>query len=332
MSGFGFTRAAVFGCALVFAHASLASKVKPTQVSLAPGTTTLVDCPKVEHVALGNAQVVSVQETLPGKLLLSAIAPGATQLWCLSGSKERAFDIVVTGVSPIQPNHYVLDLLVAEVTRSASRSLGAETTLDGSLTLSGQGRSAGLNPAEDAAQGLLALDLFSRLSLLERQGQAETWSRGELRVESGQTSSLLAGGEIPIPGGEQSTEFRPYGLDFNVEAQSVDLNSVSLAIDLSLTALDYGVAIDGVPGLTSRDLNTTRQFAVGEAVVLARIERGERGNNDSGLPGVPTQTSQSEEERELWVLIRPRVESSVVSTRTEVTPMAGSRGALGVYE
>ena len=218
------------------------------------------------------------------------------------------------------------------MTRSASRSLGAETTLEGSLSLSGQGRSAGLNPAEDAAQGLLALDLFSRLSLLERQCQAETWSRGELRVQSGEASALLAGGEIPIPGGEQSTEFRPYGLDFQVEAQSVDLNSVSLAIDLSLTALDYGVAIDGVPGLTSRDLNTTRQFTVGEAVVLARIERGERGNNDSGLPGVPTQTAQSEEERELWVLIRPRVESEVVTARTEVTPMAGSRGALGVYE
>ena len=323
---------AIVGGVLFCSQVSMATNSKPTQVSLAPGTTTLVDCPKVEHVALGNAQVVSVQETLPGKLLLSAVAPGATQLWCLSGSKERAFDIVVTGVSPIQPNRYVLDLLVAEVTRSASRSLGAETTLEGSISLSGQGRSAGLNPAEDAAQGLLALDLFSRLSLLERQGQAETWSRGELRVQSGEASALLAGGEIPIPGGEQSTEFRPYGLDFQVEAQSVDLNSVSLAIDLSLTALDYGVAIDGVPGLTSRDLNTTRQFTVGEAVVLARIERGERGNNDSGLPGVPTQTAQSEEERELWVLIRPRVESEVVTARTEVTPMAGSRGALGVYE
>jgi Flp pilus assembly secretin CpaC len=332
MSGIARTRALFVSCALLCAEVSLATNAKPTQVSLAPGTTTLVDCPKVEHVALGNAQVVSVQETLPGKLLLSAIAPGATQLWCLSGSKERAFDIVVTGVSPLKPNHYVLDLLVAEVTRAASRSLGAETSVNGSLNLSGEVISSGLNRIGESSQGLATLDLFSRLSLLERQGQAETWSRGELRVQSGARSELLAGGEIPIPGGEQSTEFRPYGLDLVVEAQSVDLNSVSLAIDLSLTALDYGVAIDGVPGLTSRELNTTRQFAVGEAVVLARIERGERGNNDSGLPGVPTQTSQSEEERELWVLIRPRVESAVASVRSEVTPMAGSRGALGVYE
>lgn len=306
--------------------------VAATPVTLTPGGTTLVNCPRVEHVALGNEQVVSVQETLPGRLLLSAKGPGATKLWCLSGQKETVFDIVVTGVQTQAPSQYFLDVLIAEVTRSASRSLGADTTLDGSLQLSAEGVSRGLNPSADDAGGFLSMDLFSELSALERQGEAELWSRGEIRVEAGGETALLAGGEIPIPGGEQSTEFRPYGLDLTVGAETVDLNAVTLALDLSLTALDYGVAIDGVPGMTSRDLKTTRQFRLGQAVVLARIERGERGQTDSGLPGLPTKNERAEEERELWVLLRPRVESQVSPKAVAQTPMAGSRGALGVYE
>ncbi len=302
------------------------------RITLAPGETTLVKCPKVEHVALGNAQVISVVETAPGKLLLSAKTPGATQLWCLRGSSEKAFDVVVTGLAREAPAQYVLDVLVAEVTRSASRQLGAETTFDGSLTLSGRGQSAGLNPAEDSAQGFLTLDLFSQLSLLERSGQAELWSRGEIRVQSGQSSEVLAGGEIPIPGGEQSTEFRPYGLEMTVAADTVDLNTVALSIDLSLTALDYGVAIEGVPGLSSREVTTDRQFSLGEPVLLARITRAEQGANDAGLPGIPTAQSRSEEARELWVMIRPVAEGKRVRQHTLATPMAGSRGALGVYE
>jgi Flp pilus assembly secretin CpaC len=306
--------------------------VGATSVTLTPGGTTLVNCPRVEHVALGNEQVVSVQETLPGRLLLSAKGPGATKLWCLSGQQETVFDIVVTGIQTQAPSQYFLDVLIAEVTRSASRALGADTTVNGSLQLSAEGVSRGFNPSADDAGGLLSLDLFSELSLLERQGEAELWSRGEIRVEAGGETALLAGGEIPIPGGEQSTEFRPYGLDLTVGAETVDLNAVALSLDLSLTALDYGVAIDGVPGMTSRDLNTTRQFRLGEAVVLARIERGERGQTDAGLPGVPTKNERTEEERELWVLLRPRVESQISAKAVAQTPMAGSRGALGVYE
>mgnify|MGYP000123006207 CR=1 FL=1 len=306
--------------------------VAATPVTLTPGGTTLVNCPRVEHVALGNEQVVSVQETLPGRLLLSAKGPGATKLWCLSGQKETVFDIVVTGVQTQAPGQYLLDILVAEVTRSASQTLGAETSVEGSARISTQGISQNFNPLEDTSEGILSLDLLGRLALLERQGEAELWSRGEIRVEAGGETALLAGGEIPIPGGEQSTEFRPYGLDLTVGAETVDLNAVTLALDLSLTALDYGVAIDGVPGMTSRDLKTTRQFRLGQAVVLARIERGERGQTDSGLPGLPTKNERAEEERELWVLLRPRVESQLSPKAVAQTPMAGSRGALGVYE
>ncbi len=308
------------------------SAVSAERVVLAPGGTTLVACPNVEHVALGNEQVVSVQETLPGKLLISAKSPGATTLWCLRGSKETIFDVVVTGISAQAPTAYRLDVLVAEVTRSASRAIGAETSINGSLALSGRGQSRGLNPSADDAAGFVTLDLLSELSLLERQGQAEVWSKGEIRIESGSQTHLLAGGEIPIPGGEQSTEFRPYGLDLDFQAESIDLNTVELEVNLSLTALDYGVAINGVPGLTNRDIHTKRQFRLGESVVLARIERGEAGSNDSGLPGVTTKNERVEEERELWVLIRPRREALVLPKSASNTPMVGSRGAMGVYE
>ena len=302
------------------------------RVVLAPGGTTLLSCPKVEHVALGNEQVVSVQETLPGKLLVSAKTPGATKLWCLKGSKETVFDVVVTGISALSPTRYRLDILVAEITRSASRSIGVDTSINGSLSLSGRGESRGLNPSTDDAAGLLSLDLFAELALLERQGQAEVWSKGEIRIESGSETTLLAGGEIPIPGGEQSTEFRPYGLDLGMRARSIDLNTVELDLKVSLTALDYGVAINGVPGLTNRDISTKRQYRLGESVVLARIERGERGSNDSGLPAVTTKNERLEEERELWVLIRPRAEEQIMPQAVSKTPMAGSRGVMGVYE
>jgi hypothetical protein len=56
----------VSSCTNVFAN---------ERIVLAPGGTTLVQCPKVEHVALGNEQVISVKETLPGQLLLSARRP-----------------------------------------------------------------------------------------------------------------------------------------------------------------------------------------------------------------------------------------------------------------
>lgn len=307
-------------------------EASPERIVLAPGATTLVQCPRVEHIALGNSDIVSVVETIPGTLLLAAKAPGATQLWCLQGTKELAFDVVVTGIQQAMPTQYVLEVLIAELSASASQALGANTEMSGQLTFTGTGESAGFNPMRDTAAGFIGLDLLAALSALERQGRAAVWSRGQIRIESGGQAHLLAGGEIPIPGGEDSTEFRPYGLDLTVSATGVDLNTVALDVDLSLTALDYGVAINGVPGVSSRDLRSVRQFIIGQTVLLAQFERAERRVNQDGLPALMTHQAHSEESRVLWILVRPLLENRLWHRQAVKTPMSGGRGALGVYE
>ena len=313
----------VSSCTNVFAN---------ERIVLAPGGTTLVQCPKVEHVALGNEQVISVKETLPGQLLLSARQPGATVLWCLRGTHQQRFDIVVSGVEEGVPSQYLIDVLVTEVSEQAAQEFGLDIQLNGDIRLQGMGTSRGLNPQFDDAMGVLNLDVFGRLQAAERRGYANLWSQGVLHLEDGETTTLVAGGEIPIPGGESATEFRPYGLDIQLAAKARDLTAVSLDVDLSLTALDYAVQLDGVPGLSSRELQLTRRFALGLPVLLARIERGERGHARQGLPGALAAVQQSTERRELWVVMRPRLADRVEIPQVSVTPMLGSRDPVGVYQ
>lgn len=311
---------------------SCASALASERVVLAPGETTLVHCPKVEHVALGNEQVISVKETLPGQLLLSARQPGATVLWCLRGTQQQRFDIVVSGVEEGVPSQYLIDVLVTEVSEQAAQEFGLDIQLNGDIRLQGMGTSRGLNPQFDDATGLLNLDVFGRLQAAERRGYANLWSQGVLHLEAGETTTLLAGGEIPIPGGESATEFRPYGLEIQLAAEARDLTAVSLEVDLALTALDYAVQIDGVPGLSSRELQLTRRFTLGLPVLLARIERGERSNARQGVPGALPAGQHSDERRELWVVMRPRLADRLELPTVSVTPMQGSRDRVGVYQ
>lgn len=299
---------------------------------LPPGGTALIECPKVEHVALGNEQVVSVKETVPGTLLVSAKQPGATVLWCLRGTHQQRFDLVVSGVETEIPSHYLIDLLVTEVSEQAAREFGLDVQVNGEIQLRGTGMSRGLNPQVDDATGQLGLDLLGRLQAAERRGYATVWSQGLIHVDSGEATTVLAGGEIPIPGGETATQFRPYGMKIHVAAETRDLTAVALDVDVSLTALDYAVQIDGVPGLTTREVQLKRRFVLGLPVLLARIERGERGQARQGLPGVLTAGQQTDEQRELWVILQPRLADRTDTPQSSMTPMVGSRDARGVYQ
>jgi len=308
------------------------SAMAAERVVLTPGATTLVHCPAVEHVALGNEQIVTVQETLPGTLMISAKQPGSTPLWCLGRGQEHQFEIVVTGIEEGIATQYLVDLVVAEVSQQAARELGLDVGINGEIQLRGVGESRGLNPQFDDAAGLLTLDVFGRLQAAEQRGYANLWSRGTVHIQAGEQTSLHAGGEIPIPGGDTATEFRPYGLRLTLAAESRDLHALTLEVALSLTALDYAVQIDGVPGLTARDLTMRRRFLLGQPVVLARIERGERGQARQGLPHALTAGQQSDALRELWVLVRPRIADAQKPDIPTTTPMQGSRDQMGVYQ
>ena len=63
---------------------------------------------------------------------------------------------------------------------------------------------------------LFGLDILGALDLGERNGQVSTLANPNLTALSGETSSFLAGGEIPIPVsqglGAVSVEYKQYGV------------------------------------------------------------------------------------------------------------------------
>ena len=206
----------------------------------------------------------------------------------------------------------MLRVIVAEVNRSAARSLGLDFGLADRQATVLPSRPAVSNGSSTVAHnGWIGEVINSLIDLHYAQILAEP----TLTTLNGQAARFQAGGSFPVPvvspssqGAVQGVTFRSYGVHLSIQPVVADLDRVRLAVDAEVSGTDpqaaMQVAGSAVPGLKVRNFQSTVELREGETLAVAGLVRVAAGNtlSQNVRPGaaVPAQSDQ-----ELVVLISP---------------------------
>ncbi|MDA8233123.1 MAG: type II and III secretion system protein family protein [Magnetospirillum sp.] len=137
--------------------------------------------------------------------------------------------------------------------------------------------------------------LASTFTMLEQQGLVKTLVEPNLTAVSGETASMLAGGEFPIPvsavNGSLSIEFKQFGIGLNFTPVVVDSGRISLKLQTEVSAIDKTISIPvgqgvTVPGLTVRRASSVVEMPSGGAVMIAGLLQNDITQALAGLPGL----------------------------------------------
>ncbi len=176
--------------------------------------------------------------------------------------------------------------LLGGVTGSVrSGSVASATPLCGNIVLQ-QGRDAG---------GCGAIQAF------ERVGLVRTLAEPNLTAVSGQAAHFLAGGEFPVPSGQDQNgnvtlQFKPFGvgLGFTPVVLSGGRISLQISTEVSELSTDNAFSLGGtngaptlvVPSLTVRRAETTVELPSGGAMMIAGLLQDRTRQNLDSLPGM----------------------------------------------
>ncbi|MBN2575345.1 MAG: type II and III secretion system protein family protein [Deltaproteobacteria bacterium] len=127
--------------------------------------------------------------------------------------------------------------------------------------------------------GLPKFPFSAMVSLLESNGLAKMLAEPTLVAMSGQEAKFLAGGEFPVPYstglGAVSVLWKKFGILLNFTPTVVDEQSIHLKMAAEVSDVDPARAavIGGfsVPGLTSRQSETTVRLADGQSFAIAGL-------------------------------------------------------------
>ena len=147
----------------------------------------------------------------------------------------------------------------------------------------------------------------SMMQAFERVGLVRTLAEPNLTAISGEAAKFLAGGEFPVPVGEDSTgritvEFKPYGvgLGFTPVVMSEGRISMRISAEVSELTADGGFTLGGatdattgnttpklnIPGLKVRRTETTVELPSGGAMMIAGLLQQQTKQNIDSLPGM----------------------------------------------
>ena len=141
---------------------------------------------------------------------------------------------------------------------------------------------------------LFGLNILGALDAGETAGQVTTLANPNLTALSGETSSFLAGGEIPIPVsqglGAVSVEYKQYGVSLTYTPTVLSDGRISLRVRPEVSQLSSAgaVTIGGttIPALTTRRAETTVELGSGQSMMIAGLLQNVHNNLFDKTPGV----------------------------------------------
>jgi pilus assembly protein CpaC len=202
----------------------------------------------------------------------------------------------------------LLKVKVAEIQRSVLKELGVGVSTS-AVKLFGNGANTTLTGSTSSTVGLIdaassALygsatirgigSLVSNLNLLENQGLIRTLVEPNLTAVSGETATMLAGGELPIPvsqvNGAITVDFKPYGVLLGFTPTVLDPGRLSLKMTTEVSAIDNNnrSAISStisVPAFKVRRAGSTVELPSGGSIMIAGLLQNDITSDVAGLPG-----------------------------------------------
>lgn len=137
------------------------------------------------------------------------------------------------------------------------------------------------------------------INAFERVGLVRTLAEPSLTTVSGEAAKFLAGGEFPVPAGEDSTgrvsvEFKPYGVGLGFTPVVLSGGRISLKLSTEVSeltnqgafAMTVGSATLTIPGLNVRRAETTVELPSGGAMMIAGLLKEETKQDLDSLPGL----------------------------------------------
>ena len=161
----------------------------------------------------------------------------------------------------------------------------------------------GPNDGNDAIEGILqvvpndysfygysGLTTFigSVINLLVEKGDAHVIASPKLLAKSGELASFLSGGEFPLPvrddEGQLVVQFREYGVRLDIEPNVNSEGVIETFIFTELSSIDFANTVLGVPGVLSRNSETTVNLRDGETIAISGLVLAEVADSESKVP------------------------------------------------
>ena len=328
----------------------------------AAGTTVAQYDVVVRPSAFGAAEAyTALARLMPGTSLQVATRPGGLSVsgeTATAAEAERAMSVVrgyampgqtvenrITVVGATQVN---LRVRFIEVGRSVTRQLGLNWQALGSI-----GRfavAAATNYSPSGASSTLAgayrgiVNVNAVIDALAQDNLVTILAEPNLTAQSGETASFLAGGEFPIPVGQQGNtitiDFKQYGVSLAFVPTVLSGGQISLRVRPEVSQLTTQGAVTlnvdnttlQVPALTVRRADTTVELGSGQSFAIAGMLQDSRTQTGNGVPGlseVPVlgalfnSDKFQHDETELVIVITPYI----VRPTSDPTALRGPEGA-----
>jgi len=149
------------------------------------------------------------------------------------------------------------------------------------------------DPGLNSAKGMI--------QAFERVGLIRTLAEPNLTVLSGESGKFLAGGEFPVPTGQDATgkitiEFKPYGVGLGYTPVVLSGGRISLKLSTEVSELSSlgaysvssgsGSSVLTVPGLTVRRAETTVELPSGGSLMIAGLLQQTTKQTIDAIPGM----------------------------------------------
>ena len=196
-----------------------------------------------------------------------------------------------------------LRVTVSEIRRDIIKQLGINLsgkassnnfTVTNPLAVNG----AVTNTAANISWSMAGINLTSQLQAYEQQGVARTLAEPTVTAISGESAKFLAGGTIPIPGGETCTNGscllsivqQPYGVSLAFEPLVLSHGRIQLHIATEVTDIDSSKTLQlyntSIPGFRTRKNETTVELPSGGSIASAGLITSQTQQAIGGVPGL----------------------------------------------
>jgi pilus assembly protein CpaC len=204
---------------------------------------------------------------------------GLTGGWKLDTTQEPTLQ---GPCDPSQPTGRMCNFVVRDATAASNWNTATPTATAGK---------PGLNSAN------------SMIKAFERVGLVRTLAEPNLTAVSGESAKFLAGGEFPVPTGQDNTgrvsvEFKPFGVGLGFTPVVMSGGRISLKISTEVSelspegafTLSNGTGTSGltIPALVVRRAETTVELPSGGGMMIAGLLREQTRQNIDSLPGMTT--------------------------------------------
>ncbi len=266
-------------------------------------------------------------ESISDTVVLRGSAQNATEVANASLLAARFIEDpekVVNLISVREPDQVMLKVRIVEMQRQMLRQLGVSTTgtlqlNDLAVALSTGGFASGgvfsetANITQPVAGNRNPLgdlvELDAQLQALETNGLIRVLAEPNLTAISGESAKFLAGGEFPIPVGQDdgvvSIEFKEFGVGLGFSPVVLSKGRINLEVQTEVSEvttdnaffLPGATSVDGngnlitttglaIPGLSVRRANTTVELPSGGSLVMAGLLQEDMRQSIEGVPGM----------------------------------------------